>query len=60
LARLSEKKRLLLDVDLGELVTSEVGVDRTQTNRLSDQEKKLNLIAVHEFLGFLSGERREF
>ena len=54
-----EKKRLL-DVDLGELVTSEVGVDRTQINRLSDQEKQLKLIAGHEFLGFLSGERREF
>jgi hypothetical protein len=43
----------LLDVDLGELVTSEVGVDRTQINRLSDQEKQLNLMLDHEFLGFL-------
>ena len=39
---------------------TEVGVDRTQINRLSDQEKQLNLMLDHEFLGFLSGERREF
>ena len=39
---------------------TEVGVDRTQINRLSDQEKQLKLIAPQEFLGFLSGERREF
>jgi hypothetical protein len=31
---------------------TEVGVDRTQINRLSDQGKKLKLIAHHEFLGF--------